>query len=147
MGGLCFPGAPPYLWSHSLSTGVGWDGEVSLPQLGSGVCPGWVGRSGTCLETPERPGGARVPRHPPAPHATSAAREASRTESHLPKGAVSDSGRGTVLGQQLLTSPCPSTSGPALQASGSLRWGQSSPGLEGPLGAPLPCQTPLRLCV
>lgn len=37
--------------------------------------------------------------------------------------------------------------GPPSRPRGSLRQGQSSPGLEGPLGAPLPCQTPLRLRV
>lgn len=121
-------------------------GGLSHPPQGSGGCPGWVELQSVRkhlrgLEVPTRPRHDAPPRPSPLSHA------ARGLEGRLARGAVMGSGRGCVLGQHLVTPHV----GANLRASP-----RGLPALQtltrllrfwGPLGTPLPRQTPLRLCL
>lgn len=103
----------------------GGEGTGGFPlRTGLGGLPRMGGGSGTCMETPERPWGC-----PRAQRATC-------------PGGRDRLRKGRCAGPAARHTPRLRTSGPALQASpthtGSLRPGQSSPGLEGPPEPPCP---------
>lgn len=130
----------PTRTSHLIPCLRGWGGEVALSRRGLGVCPGWVGGSGTSMETPERPGGAHVPRHHVVPPSPPAAREHSEDCEPLAQGAVTDLGRGAVLGQQLFTPLIGEPQGPPSRPHRPTQVPQTGtklPGVRGASGSPL----------